>query len=838
MKTRIILLAAMFSWIVCSLGYSQGLSLGLYPEPQEVTISSYSYIPTNGYALRGIDNPDPDAVKILKEALPFATSGKSLPLEIKKLKDKSEEMQRSGAYIINITKKGITIEIVDDNSLFYAAQTLNQLAKYVDGQKIVPLCTIKDYPDIASRGIVEGFYGRPWSQADRIEMLRFCGQIKLNTYIYGPKDDPYHVSPDWRKPYPEAEAQQIKELVEEANHNKVNFVWAILPGQDIQWNQTDSANILAKFEKMYDLGVRAFAVFFDDISGEGTHPEKQVGLMNYLQNEFISKKGDVQPLIMCPTEYNQDMATTNYLDILGEQLDPSIQIMWTGDRVVTEKITKENIEWVNERIQRPAYFWWNFPVNDYCQDHLLMGASYGLDTEAIGTMNGFVSNPMIFAEASKVSLFGVGMYAWNTKRYDPKKAWEEACNFIMPEANLAFLTFCEHNCDPGPNGHGFHRDESANYAPTIQTLQEEYKKGLFPEVESTLISTLFAQIASSSRMIISQSENKRLVSQIMPWLVQFETLGKAGISALSMAEAWRGRDKAYTWQRYLETSVLMDSMKIINRTLNQEGQTKGVKCGSKVLYPFLVDLYNQTSRNLLASEETTAEDVTISTHSTLSNIEQLRHQPYAEEHNTIYYVPVFEVITVKPNQFLGLGWEIQSEAESFSFNLPHSNQPGRVFEWSEDGKNWNVISSISTENEIGTIHSIDSKAKFIRMRNNSSQPMEINLQEFAITLKEKPQIDPILTMYDMNLDTYNTLNPGEVINVKCDDVQTLSFFLSGSNENLVSIIGHSADEETGILYQGNVGYIKLYKPTFEEYSSLELSTIGGQPIRIHQIVRE
>ena len=289
MKTLKYLLATMLLLGVCNLTHSQKLSLGIFPEPQEVTISSQTYAPPHGYALRGINNPDADAVRLLKEALPFAKSGKSLPLEIKKLKDKAPEMQRSGAYTLTITKKGITIGIVDDNSLFYAAQTLKQLVKYDEGKKILPLCSIKDYPDVLFRGTVEGFYGQPWSHADRIEQIRFYGRIKLNTYIYGPKDDPYHSSPNWRKPYPAEEAEHIKELAKEAAHNKVNFVWAIHPGQDIQWNQTDSMNILSKFEKMYDLGVRSFAVFFDDISGEGARPEKQAGLLNYIHKEFIRK---------------------------------------------------------------------------------------------------------------------------------------------------------------------------------------------------------------------------------------------------------------------------------------------------------------------------------------------------------------------------------------------------------------------------------------------------------------------------------------------------------------------------------------------------------------------
>ena len=46
------------------------------------------------------------------------------------------------------------------------------------------------------------------------------------------------------------------------------------------------------------------------------------------------------------------------------------------------------------------------------------------------------------------------------------------------------------------------------------------------------------------------------------------------------------------------------------------------------------------------------------------------------------------------------------------------------------------------------------------------------------------------------------------------------------------------DGEKNIVYQGNVGYIKLNKTTFEDFSSLEITTIGKEPIHIHQIVRE
>ena len=69
-------------------------------------------------------------------------------------------------------------------------------------------------------------------------------------------------------PYPEKEAKNISELVQACRRNRVDFVWAIHPGQDIKWNEEDYQNLVHKLDLMYDLGVRSFAIFFDDISGE------------------------------------------------------------------------------------------------------------------------------------------------------------------------------------------------------------------------------------------------------------------------------------------------------------------------------------------------------------------------------------------------------------------------------------------------------------------------------------------------------------------------------------------------------------------------------------------
>lgn len=71
----------------------------------------------------------------------------------------------------------------DERGTYYAIQTFAQLLK--EGK--LPEVEIKDYPSVRYRGVVEGFYGTPWSHQARLRQLKFYGENKMNTYIYGPK---------------------------------------------------------------------------------------------------------------------------------------------------------------------------------------------------------------------------------------------------------------------------------------------------------------------------------------------------------------------------------------------------------------------------------------------------------------------------------------------------------------------------------------------------------------------------------------------------------------------------------------------------------------------------
>ena len=474
----------------------------------------------------------------------------------------------SGAYRLTIDGKGISILGYDERGAFYGLQTLRQIVAQAESG-LLPCVRVNDWPDLPSRGVVEGFYGTPWSHQARLSLIDFYGRYKMNTYIYGPKDDPYHSSPDWRKPYPEDEAADIKELVEACRANYVDFVWAIHPGQDIKWNEEDYAALVAKFEDMYALGVRAFAIFFDDISGDGANPYRQVELLNRLGEEFVKVKGDVAPLIICPTDYNRSWANPTErgsLAVYGRELDPSVRVFWTGDYVCSD-LTPATLEWVGSRIQRPALYWWNFPVTDYCRHIVMQGPVYGLDqTLTAENLCGFVSNPMEHAEASKLALYGVADYTWNIEDYDHLANWERGLGVLAGEdAGEAYRTFAIHSCDTES---GYRRDESWE--------TEVFDFDDYTQQQYDALLEEFRRVEAAPEEMAENCSNEALMRELSPWLEEFGKLGARGVRTLELIKVFESGDDAAFWSAY--TANLMSP--------EEKAAYEAHKSGSMKLNPF------------------------------------------------------------------------------------------------------------------------------------------------------------------------------------------------------------------------------------------------------------
>lgn len=461
----------------------------------------------------------------------------------------------SGAYSLRVRRQGIDIVGYDDTGVFYGIQTLRQVLESPISQngKTVPCLEVNDYPVFPYRGIVEGFYGTPWSHKVRLSLIDFYGRYKLNTYVYGPKDDPYHSSPNWRKPYPADQARNIHELVEACNKNRVEFVWAIHPGKDIKWNEEDYNNLKHKFDLMYQLGVRSFAIFFDDISGEGTNPAKQVELLNRLTKEFVKVKGDVSPLIICPTDYSRAWANPTpegSLSVYGCTLDPSVRVFWTGD-VVCSDITRSTLAWVNSRIKRPALVWWNYPVTDYVRHIVLQGPVYGLEnTITAGEMTGLLSNPMEHGEASKLALYSVADYAWNPTAYNALDSWERGLAVMAPQAKDAYRTFAIHSADTET---GYRRDES--WETTTFSL------GHYTQQQYDDLMREFEKIEKVPAQLEQGLANRSLLSELRPWLTEFGKLGTRGKNALKLMEMFKHEAPEAFWNSYVRNLMSAEDKK-------------------------------------------------------------------------------------------------------------------------------------------------------------------------------------------------------------------------------------------------------------------------------------
>ena len=550
-------------------------TVDINPTPHKIESNSSEMISTqNGFRLVKSNEK-------LLDALTFTTKDKgALKLRVEfgeKISKKYGVPQVDGAYVLESTDKGVVIAGYNERGAFYGIQTLLQLNKNNE----IPAVTITDYPDIAYRGVVEGFYGTPWSHAVRVSLIDYYGKYKMNSYLYGPKDDPYHsslaakkdgddsVKAGWREPYPEKEAKNIKDLVETSNRNRVDFIWAIHPGQDIKWTEGDYQKLRAKFESMYDLGVKSYAVFFDDISGEGTKAEKQAELLNRLHKEFVLVKGDVKPLIMCPTDYTElwaDPKPTGYLSILGDKLDPSIHVMWTGEAICCD-ITDNTLEWINSRINRPTFIWWNYPVTDYVKHIIMQGPVYGNSQNADkDDMAGFVSNPMEHGEASKIALFGVAGYTWNIEDYNPIKNWERALFDLMPEATEAYRTFAINSTDTET---GYRRDESWETTTfSVDNYTPEQFTALYEE---------FTKVKAAPNTIFAKAKNKLLVKELTPWLVEFEKLGARGLVAMDLIKLYEAKDFVAFWDLYRTT----------NMTAKELSEYKKHRSGTTKLVPFV-----------------------------------------------------------------------------------------------------------------------------------------------------------------------------------------------------------------------------------------------------------
>lgn len=251
-------------------------------------------------------------------------------------------------------------------------------------------------------GVVEGFYGRPWTTEQRKDLFQKLKKWGMDSYLYAPKDDYKHRA-YWRELYTVEEAEHLTSLITSAKEHGITFYYAISPGLDITYSSAKEVTALKrKLEQVSQFGCTAFALLFDDIEPEMSEADKEVfqsfaHAQVSVTNEMYQHLG--QPtFLLCPTQYcaaraNPNVPNSEYLNTLGAKLPQEIDIMWTGPKVISRTLSMESIEEITEVLRRPPVIWDNLHANDYDQKRVFLGPYSGRSPDLIPKLRGVLTNP-------------------------------------------------------------------------------------------------------------------------------------------------------------------------------------------------------------------------------------------------------------------------------------------------------------------------------------------------------------------------------------------------------------------------------------------------------------
>eukprot|EP00730_Choanoeca_flexa_P017221 TRINITY_DN8262_c0_g1_i1.p1 TRINITY_DN8262_c0_g1~~TRINITY_DN8262_c0_g1_i1.p1 ORF type:complete len:673 (+),score=142.49 TRINITY_DN8262_c0_g1_i1:179-2197(+) len=290
-------------------------------------------------------------------------------------------------------------------------------------------------------GVVEGFYGKPWTLSQRRELFALMKSWQMNCYLYAPKDDRKHRA-GWRELYTGEELADLQNLVEEAQRNDVEFIYAISPGLDMVYSSsTEQTKLEAKLDQVADLGCSSFAVLFDDIEGAMTQADLDTFESLSHAHSTVANKlfRHLRPkrMLFCPTEYCASRAMpcvseSEYLRGLGQRLDQSIEIMWTGSCVIPRHILVEELQELREVIGRKPCIWDNVHANDFDRRRLFLGPYHGRSYQILEHVSGVLSNPNCEFTANFIPLHTLAAWTRLRSNYDPEEACRAALADWMP----------------------------------------------------------------------------------------------------------------------------------------------------------------------------------------------------------------------------------------------------------------------------------------------------------------------------------------------------------------------------------------------------------------------
>ena len=666
------------------------------------------------------------------------------------LETESEALNHAEGYVLTSSDDenangDVTIIGSDADGAYYGIMTLRQMLEQKSADDRIAEVTIEDYPEIEFRGYIEGFYGYPWTHEERMSLMEDTAKYKMNTYIYAPKDDPYHRT-NWKELYPDVQAQQIAELAQAGHENNFNFCWTIHPGATLQFNDTDFNALIKKYEQLYDLGVRQFGVLFDD-TNDWYNGAAQVAFINRIDDEFVKEKGDVKPLIVVAARYNAAWGpSASYFTPYMRDLHEDIQIMWTGAATMSN-ISREVYEWPKTwtGVDRDLAVWWNYPVNDYCDGKLVMAPLHNLNPD-LDNVTGFFSNPMQQADASKVALFSIADYTWNTDSFEYMDSWERAIEELVPEASDAFKHFAEDTSylkDDGGTSGEFLYNESWNSVGLIDNLNAAITEGTDISEPAQALMDKFIQIQEDAAAL-AEIENVNLAEEINEHREAYASLGVAGENAiLALLAATDGDLSGWVEYNAAAQEALSDSNNHIIVSLEDSGTKQSVaEVGTQYLKPAVTNILNAAETRIGESAfEQFETEVTDADGTVDCSVSQDQGK----------YTITDAAAVLDPGEAVQIA--LPKAMQISSIIMEADVTEGLAMETSLNGLEWTAAETAVEDGAM--VMDTQTAAAFIRIVNTTDEVLELNISSLAVSpvYKATPSISTSMGTYqDYSID--------------------------------------------------------------------------------------
>ncbi len=257
-------------------------------------------------------------------------------------------------------------------------------------------------------GLVEGYYGQPWSWRARQETVAHLAGHGYGFYIYAPKADVY-LRERWREPHPADTAEPLRRLAARCNELGVRFGVGLSPFEIYRNFDEEARTALGRKLQAFDaLGVRQLAILFDDMRGDSARlAQVQADIVHW-----IAERSGAERFSVCPTYYSDDPILDRvfgdrpdrYLQHLGAALDPAIDVFWTGEEVCSREYSPGHLRRVGEQLRRKPLLWDNYPVNDgpLMSQYLHLRAFTGRPAGLASLISGHAINPALQPVLSRI----------------------------------------------------------------------------------------------------------------------------------------------------------------------------------------------------------------------------------------------------------------------------------------------------------------------------------------------------------------------------------------------------------------------------------------------------